>query len=169
MTSNHDERPPGDDWRPTANWHALRRRAELLIKLRAFFERHGFLEVETPILSADTVVDRHLEPFAVPAAVSSRNFWLQTSPEFAMKRLMAAGAEAIYQVTHAFRRHEQGARHNPEFTLVEWYRRGDLMGEGMRFLSALCQELLDTPPAKLLTYRRGLRAACGSRPTRGAD
>jgi lysyl-tRNA synthetase class 2 len=166
MTSNRDEGSASDDWRPTASWPILRRRAALLAKLRTFFERHGFLEVETPILSADTVVDRHLDPFAVPAtgAGGRRNFWLQTSPEFAMKRLMAAGAEAIYQVTRAFRRHEQGARHNPEFTLVEWYRRGDSMVEGMRFLSDLCQELLDTPPAKLLTYRAAFEQHVGLDP-----
>jgi lysyl-tRNA synthetase class 2 len=166
MTSNADEHPARDDWRPTASWPALRRRAALLAKLRGFFERHGFLEVETPILSADTVVDRHLDPFPVPLAVpgAKTRLWLQTSPEFAMKRLMAAGAEAIYQVTRAFRRHEQGARHNPEFTLVEWYRRGDSMAEGMQFLSALCAELLGMPPAKPLTYRAAFQEHLGLDP-----
>jgi elongation factor P--(R)-beta-lysine ligase len=147
-----------DDWRPTASWDILRRRAALLARLRAFFECHGFLEVETPLLSADTVVDRHLDPFAVPVARSEdtgspRNLWLQTSPEFAMKRLLAAGGEAIFQVTRAFRRHESGTLHNPEFTLVEWYRRGDTMAVGMRLLSDLCQELLATPSAVPLTYQ----------------
>ncbi len=101
-----------DDWRPTANWQALRRRAAMLAQLRAFFERHGFLEVETPLVSADTVVDRHLDPFSVVlpgmGQGAERRLWLQTSPEFAMKRLLAAGGEAIYQVTRAFRQDELG-------------------------------------------------------------
>ncbi len=144
-----------ETWRPTASWEVLRRRAALLSQLRRYFDAHGFLEVETPLLSADTVVDRHLDPFAVATndAASVHPYWLQTSPEFAMKRLLAAGGEAIYQVAHAFRRHEQGTRHNPEFTLVEWYRRGDSMQDGMQFLSDLCRELLGTPPAEPITYQ----------------
>ncbi len=144
-----------DDWRPTASWPALRKRAELLSAVRTFFARHDFLEVETPLLSADTVVDRHLDPFGVSVsggAGSDRTMWLQTSPEFAMKRLLAAGAQRIYQITRAFRQHEQGTRHNPEFTIVEWYRRGDGMAEGMQLLSDLCQALLATPPAVPITY-----------------
>jgi lysyl-tRNA synthetase class 2 len=166
MTAAHK---PQDDWRPTANWDILRCRAALLTRLRAFFERHGFLEVETPILSADTVVDRHLDPFAVPLDVErprarARNFWLQTSPEFAMKRLLASGGEAIYQTAHAFRRHESGALHNPEFTLVEWYRRGDSMFDGMHLLSELCQELLGTAPAAALTYQAAFERHVGVDP-----
>ncbi|HEY1602831.1 MAG TPA: EF-P lysine aminoacylase EpmA [Pirellulales bacterium] len=158
-----------DNWRPTASWDMLRRRAALLTRLRAFFECRGFLEVETPLLSADTVVDRHLDPFAVPVARSQdsgspSSFWLQTSPEFAMKRLLAAGGEAIFQVAHAFRSDESGALHNPEFTLVEWYRRGDTMTVGMRLLSELCQELLATPPAVPLTYQDAFQRHVGIDP-----
>ncbi len=144
-----------DDWRPTASWANLRRRAELLAKLRAFFAERDFLEVETPILSADTVVDRHLDPFAVPidADGAAGQGWLQTSPEFGMKRLMAAGGEAIYQVTRAFRREESGALHNPEFTIVEWYRRGESLRSGMELLSQLCVALLATAPARQVEYR----------------
>src|SRR6185312_4317867 len=119
-------------------------------RLRAFFDRSGFVEVETPLLSADTVVDRHLDPFRVPiegtARSADQSYWLQTSPEVAMKRLLAAGADAIYQVTRAFRQDELGTQHNPEFTNVEWYRAGDSLEAGMRFLSELCQEMLGTPP-----------------------
>src|SRR5574340_892082 len=96
-----------DDFRPTASWENLRLRAAMLRRVREFFDRHGFLEVETPILSADTVVDVHLDPFStrVPAEPGrpSQRLWLQTSPEFGMKRLLAAGATAIYQITHVFR------------------------------------------------------------------
>ncbi len=146
------------DFRPTASWANLRLRAELLGKVRDFFQGHGFLEVETPLLSSDTVVDRHLDPFGVfidPSVPGrdARQMWLQTSPEFGMKRLMAAGGEAIYQVTRAFRRHELGALHNPEFTIVEWYRRGDSMIDGMKLLSKLCEALLTLGPAETLSYR----------------
>ena len=84
------------DFAPTASWELLRRRAALLHQLRTFFNERGFLEVETPLLSADTVVDRHLDPMQLllPTgidAASARPMWLQTSPEFGMKRLLAAG------------------------------------------------------------------------------
>ena len=157
-----------DDWRPTATWNILRRRAELLARLRAFFVQRGFLEVETPLLSADTVVDRHLDPFIVPLDARSQDGvarrFLQTSPEFAMKRLLAAGAEAIYQVTHAFRREESGAWHNPEFTIAEWYRRGDTMADGMRLLSELCHDLLGTQPAESITYQAAFQQYAGIDP-----
>jgi lysyl-tRNA synthetase class 2 len=118
----------------------------MLRRLREFFHERGFLEVETPILSADTVVDRHLDPFSVPlvapASAGTTNFWLQTSPEFGMKRLLAAGARAIYQISRVFRQGEQGRLHNPEFTLVEWYRVDDSYEQGMQFTGELCGELL---------------------------
>lgn len=148
---------------PSASWDNLRRRAELLASLRRFFVEHGFLEVETPLLSAEVVTDRHLEPLrtTLPADVRQpergRLLWLQTSPEAAMKRLVAAGGEAIFQVTRSFRGGEQGRLHNPEFTIVEWYRRGDRMADGMQLLSALCQELLGTTPAVWISYRDAFR------------
>ena len=127
--------PDSSTWGPTADWPALRLRAELLRRTRDFFDRRGFLEVETPLLSADTVVDRHLDPFAV--RVGKQVCYLQTSPEFAMKRLLVAGGKAIYQITKAFRQEELGPLHNPEFTLVEWYRAGDGLAEGMNLLDEL--------------------------------
>ncbi|MCB9881127.1 MAG: EF-P lysine aminoacylase GenX [Planctomycetes bacterium] len=145
---------PGD-FLPTASWSVLQQRAALLRCVRAFFETHGFVEVETPYLSADTVVDRGIEPIRVELDVqgSTRTYWLQTSPEFAMKRLLAAGAEAIYQIARVFRAGERGTRHNPEFTMVEWYRRGDDMDAGMERLSELARHTLDTRPATRVTYR----------------
>ncbi len=147
-----------DDFLPTASWANLRLRSELLARTRAFFAERGFLEVETPLLSADTVVDRHLDPLSVilpddpKKPEAGRKLWLQTSPEFAMKRLMAAGGQAIYQITRAFRGGESGARHNPEFTIVEWYRRGDSMAAGMNLLSELAESLLGFGPAEQLSY-----------------
>jgi lysyl-tRNA synthetase class 2 len=158
------------DWQPTATWETLRRRAELLRSLRAFFDERGFLEVETPLLSGEVLVERHLDPFSTvlfrdprePAR--GRRMWLQTSPEAAMKRLMAAGGEAIYQVTRSFRGAEQGQRHNPEFTIVEWYRRGDTMSDGMSQLSELCETLLGRGECERMTYGDAFRRFAGVDP-----
>ncbi|HEX3654611.1 MAG TPA: EF-P lysine aminoacylase EpmA [Pirellulales bacterium] len=145
------------DFGPAASWPMLELRARLLATVREFFATRGFLEVETPLLSADVVVDRHLEPFEVrlqdAAGHDGRRLFLQTSPEFAMKRLMAAGGQAIYQITRAFRQGEIGRLHNPEFTMIEWYRRGDGLAEGMALLSDLCQALLGRGQSQRLTYR----------------
>lgn len=157
-----DSANTSSDFRPTANWQRLRFRAELLHRLRGFFHKHGFLEVETPVLSADTVVDRHLDPFAVE--VGGRKYWLQTSPEFAMKRLLAVGGRAIYQVTRAFRLDEQGPLHNPEFTMVEWYRVDEGMAEGIELLSDLCEELLKRGRAEPISYRRAFEQFAGLNP-----
>ncbi len=161
---------PQRDFRPAASWENLRLRAELLRRLREFFHERGFLEVETPILSADTVVDRHLDPFCVVVADGSngsagpKRLWLQTSPEFCMKRLLAAGAKAIYQVTRALRQGEQGPLHNPEFTMVEWYQVGDGMAEGMQLLSDLCEALLNRGPAEEIRYADAFERHVGLNP-----
>jgi lysyl-tRNA synthetase class 2 len=138
--------------------------------VRCFFADRGFLEVETPILSADVVIDRHLDPLSTilfddaQQPERGRRMWLQTSPEFGMKRLLAAGAKAIYQITRAFRGGEAGRLHNPEFTIVEWYRVGDEMNAGMSLLSELCQTLLKTPPAEWLSYAAAFQQFVGIDP-----
>jgi len=162
-----------DDFRPAAPWDNLRLRSKLLRRVRDFFDQRGFLEVETPILSADVVVDRHLDPFSLAldegvtqpdGANAGRRLWLQTSPEFAMKRLLATGAEAIYQITRAFRQEERGPLHNPEFTIVEWYRTGDGMEEGMTLLSDLAEVLLEGGPAERISYREAFERHVGIDP-----
>jgi lysyl-tRNA synthetase class 2 len=158
--------PCRDDFRPTASWEHLRLRAGLLQKVRWFFDQRGFLEVETPILSADTVVDRHLDPVgvSVPLGQETRRLWLQTSPEFAMKRLLAAGGTALYQVARVFRANERGPLHNPEFTLVEWYRVGDDLNEGMRLLSDLGECLFERGPAERIAYAEAFERFVGLDP-----
>ncbi|MEQ8788343.1 MAG: EF-P lysine aminoacylase EpmA [Pirellulaceae bacterium] len=155
---------------PTASRRALELRANLLRSLREFFHERGFLEVETPLLSAESVVDRYLDPLPVALDAGTRGddlpdlMWLQTSPEAAMKRLLASGMEAIYQVTRSFRGGERGRLHNPEFTIVEWYRAGDDMRAGMRLLSDLCEALLGRGAARPVAYREAFRQHLGLDP-----
>jgi lysyl-tRNA synthetase class 2 len=158
------------DFLPTASLKNLQLRADLLARTRQFFAARDFLEVETPILSADVTVDRHLDPLSTILAGdprqpdAGRRLWLQTSPEFGMKRLLAAGATAIYQITRAFRNGEIGPLHNPEFTMIEWYRVGDDMQAGMKLLSDLCQTLLASPEAELLSYADAFQKHLGINP-----
>lgn len=160
-----------DDFRPTANWSNLVLRAQTLQRLRAFFDARGFVEVETPILSHDTVIDRHLDPIPVtlfddPRDVArGKKLYLQTSPEFGMKRLLAAGeAKSIYQITRVFRGAEQGRQHNPEFTMLEWYRVGDDYQAGMQLLADLASELLAAGSPTRLTYREAFERFAGVEP-----
>ena len=109
-------------WQPSATLAVIRERARVYRQIRAFFGTRGVLEVDTPVLMPSTGTDVYLEP--VEAFCAGRRQFLQTSPEYAMKRLLAAGSGSIFQIAHAFRQDEQGLRHNPEFTLLEWYREG---------------------------------------------
>jgi lysyl-tRNA synthetase class 2 len=159
------------DFLPTASLDMLRRRADLLGRVRTFFDARGFLEVETPLLSHDTVVDRHLDPVPVTLFKDARQheqgekLWLQTSPEFGMKRLLAAGATAIYQIAKAFRGGaETGPLHNPEFTILEWYRVGDDYAAGMQLLSDLAESVLGRGPAERMTYRDAFHRHAGFDP-----
>jgi lysyl-tRNA synthetase class 2 len=140
----------------------LKRRAELLKRLRLFFDDRDFFEVETPLLSSDVVVDRHIEPVAVerlrtgiPGAAES--YWLQTSPEFSMKRLLAEGAERIYQICKAFRNSERGPHHNPEFTMLEWYRVGDSYDQGRELLADFATFIFDCNQVDQVSYQKAFR------------
>lgn len=109
-------------WRPTASFTTLKLRARMLRSARDYFAATRTLEVETPLLSSAAVSDVHLA--SVSATVNGRPGWLHTSPEYAMKRLIAAGSGDIYQIAKVFRDGESGRYHNPEFTMIEWYRMG---------------------------------------------
>ncbi|MGE0114071.1 MAG: EF-P lysine aminoacylase EpmA [Steroidobacteraceae bacterium] len=111
-----------DDWRPTARLATLQQRARMLRSARDYFAATRTLEVETPSLSAAAVSDVHLA--SVQAQVCGKPAWLHTSPEYAMKRLLASGSGDLYQIARVYRDGESGRYHNPEFTLIEWYRLG---------------------------------------------
>jgi lysyl-tRNA synthetase class 2 len=142
----------------------LRRRGELLARLRQYFADRGFLEVETPLVDDEIVPELHIEPFAVRG--ERGELWLQASPELHMKRLVAEGLPAIFQVTRSFRRGERGALHNPEFTIVEWYRAGDGMAEGMELIDSLLQACVGAPAATRATYAEAFRRHAGVDPHR---
>ena len=127
-------------WRPTASIEVLRIRAAWLTKIRGFFAARDVLEIDTPVLSNASVTDPNIE--SLLTAVNGKRFYLQTSPELYMKRLLAAGSGPIFQVAHVFRDGEQGRLHNPEFTLVEWYRPAFDQYQLMREVTALVSELI---------------------------
>jgi len=134
-------------WQPTASHKALRLRAQLLTTIRQFFSEHQVLEVETPLLCHHTVTDVHIDSFPVDP------YFLQTSPEYAMKRLLAADSGPIYQICKAFRQEESGHQHNPEFTLLEWYRPGFDHHQLMDELDALLQMIFKSSSADRITYQ----------------
>jgi lysyl-tRNA synthetase class 2 len=156
------------DWQPTATFETLRLRAALLARVRAYFAATGALEVETPILVRAAVSDVHLESLAVQAASGETAGFLHTSPEYAMKRLLCAGAPDVYQVGHVFRAGERGGRHNPEFTLVEWYRLGidhhALMTDVEQLLRALLEPHRPVGPSRKVAYAQAFVAALGIDP-----
>ena len=129
-------------WQPACSLDVLKIRAKMLRAVREFFETRGYLEVETPCLSRDVVMDAWIEPFRVPGAGREPDRFLQTSPEAFMKRLLAAGSQSIYQVARVFRQGEFGERHNPEFTMVEWYGVGDSWKDQLAFTEKLVRVCL---------------------------
>ena len=149
-------------WQPTATIANLKARAKILAGIRAFFAKRGYLEVETPIMAGHGVSDVYLEN--IKAYFRGKEYFLQTSPEYHMKRLLAAGSGPIYQIFRAFRDDELGRWHNPEFTLLEWYKLGEdynlLIAEVDEFL----QEIFACKPAFKITYRDAFLEACGLDP-----
>lgn len=135
------------NWRPSASLENLTKRAHIFKQIRDFFLQRDVLEVETPLLANSTATDAPIASF-----MTTSGQYLQTSPEFPMKRLLAAGSGAIYQLGKAFRAGEQGHKHNPEFTLLEWYRPGFDHHALMQEVDELLQKILQTSPGKKLSY-----------------
>jgi elongation factor P--(R)-beta-lysine ligase len=165
-------------WRPTAALDALRRRAGMLAAAREFFAARGVLEVETPILSAAAVSDPQIESLTtrvagMGVAGMAAPAYMCTSPEYAMKRLLAAGSGDIYQICKVFRDGERGRWHNPEFTLLEWYRLGfddtALMSEVETLIGRLLQPHRRFEPAERLSYSAAIQRHAGVDAHRASD
>ncbi len=142
-------------WQPTATLTVLQKRVEIIDRIRQFFKERDVLEVETPLLARSTVTDPYIS--SIPAIFQQNNLvrekvFLQTSPEYAMKRLLAAGSGSIFQICKAFRQGDLGRMHNPEFTMLEWYRIGFDHHALMKEMDELLQCVLQTPAAEYLTY-----------------
>lgn len=142
-------------WQPSAKIALLKQRAIILQTIRQFFADKQVMEVETPSLSRAGVTDPYLYSFST--SYTNKSLFLQTSPEFHMKRLLCAGSGPIYQICKAFRDEESGRYHNPEFTILEWYQPGydhfDLMNE----VSDLLQQVLKCKKPIQLSYQQAFQ------------
>jgi elongation factor P--(R)-beta-lysine ligase len=157
------------DWRPTASREMLELRAALLARTRGFFAARGVLEVDTPIVVNAPVTDVHIHSARVMLEAADleeatrQPYFLHTSPEYAMKRLLAAGSGDIYQICHVVRGLERGRLHNAEFTLIEWYRIGysldALMSEVEELVRGLLGRSRASPPAEQVSYREAFLQA----------
>ncbi|OBW95948.1 elongation factor P--(R)-beta-lysine ligase [Gallibacterium salpingitidis] len=148
---------PSENWKSTSSIQNLLKRAKIISDIRQFFVDRGLLEVETPILSAFSVTDVHLATFQTeftpPFGPNPQTLHLITSPEYHMKRLLAEGSGPIFQICKVFRNEEAGKRHNPEFTMLEWYRPFFDMYRLINEVDDLLQQILDCPPTESLSYQ----------------
>ncbi|MBW5835772.1 elongation factor P--(R)-beta-lysine ligase [Yersinia enterocolitica] len=145
-------------WQPSAPIANLLKRAAIMAEIRRFFADRGVLEVETPTMSQATVTDIHLVPFQTrfvgPGAADGLTLYMMTSPEYHMKRLLAVGSGSIYQLGRSFRNEEAGRHHNPEFTMLEWYRPHYDMYRLMDEVDDLLQQILDCDSSERLSYQQ---------------
>lgn len=148
-------------WQPTMNWHNAKERAKVLSLIRSFFLARDVIEVETPLFSSATITDPHLDPFITQFNYSADShcsestiLYAQTSPEFAMKRLLASGYGSCYQICKALRHEQQGRYHNPEFTMLEWYRLDFKHFELMDEVEELLQLILNCSTVEKISYQK---------------
>jgi lysyl-tRNA synthetase class 2 len=156
------------EWKPTSTRSMLEHRCAVLTHARHFFLDRGVLEVDTPIVVNAPVTDVHIHSAKVQFADNPRPFFLHTSPEYAMKRLLAAGSGDIYQICHVVRGLERGRVHNAEFTLIEWYRTGYTLDQLMEEVETLVRtfferrRVLANESAALVSGSFSARAGSGS-------
>ena len=153
-------------WRPSSGQRAAVNRATLLRRVRDYFDRTRVLEVDTPALSPYAASDPQIESLAIPETdVSSRPLYLHTSPEFHMKRLLAAGYPDIFSICRVFRDGEAGPRHQPEFTMIEWYRRDfglqQIVDDTLQLIKTALGEEAPSAPPVVVDYCDALRQTCG--------
>ena len=156
-------------WRSTATLELIRKRARMLQTIRAFFAERDVLEIETPLLASSAVTDPHVDSMEVMQG--DKTYYLNPSPEYCMKRFVSEHRCSVYQIGKCFRRGENGPRHNPEFTMLEWYRVGfsleQLMAETELLISQLARSL-GRPPlsTRRISYRQLFEQATGLNPHR---
>ncbi|MDF7679970.1 elongation factor P--(R)-beta-lysine ligase [Enterobacteriaceae bacterium ESL0689] len=148
-------------WQPSASIASLLKRAAIMADIRRFFNDRGVLEVETPCMSQATVTDIHMVPFQTrfvgPSYSQGVDLYLMTSPEYHMKRLLAAGCGPIFQLCRSFRNEEMGRHHNPEFTMLEWYRPSYDMYRLINEVDDFLQQVLECQPAEMLSYQQAFQ------------
>jgi lysyl-tRNA synthetase class 2 len=145
---------------PASKLAILRDRAAMFSKVRAFFAERHVMEVDVPIMGKGAPIDAHIDVMAIPLQGGERGF-LHTSPEYAMKRLLSYGAGDIFQMSHVFRDGELGHLHNPEFTMVEWYRIGKTFPELIDETTTFIRLFLGDIPVHFLTYRAAFKQYAG--------
>lgn len=161
-----------ESWRPSASIEYLKAKASILADIRAFFAARDILEVDTPVLSRSATTDPGIESFVTqytgPGSKGASVLYMHTSPEFSMKRLLAAGSGSIYQICKVFRNEENGRLHNPEFTLLEWYRTDFdhhlMMDELEVLVSGLFQPILQLDSTERLSYAEAFQLYAGFDP-----
>lgn len=160
-------------WQPAASLSNIRARAALYAQIRAFFAQRNVLEVETPILNASTASEPQLRSLQTivhrEEGGAGSPFYLHTSPEYPMKRLLAAGSGAIYQICKTFRDGERGRRHNPEFTMLEWYRPDFTLQRLIEEVAQLVNTVLGTASYRVISYRQAFVDALGTDPFRATE
>ncbi|MCL6415623.1 EF-P lysine aminoacylase GenX [Aestuariirhabdus sp. Z084] len=160
-------------WRPSGALPELQRRATLLRDIRRYFDQQQVMEVETPVLSRAAVTDLHIDSFSTrflpTGGGRNQTRFLHTSPEFPMKRLLASGSGDIYQICRVFRNGEVGGRHNPEFTMLEWYRLGMDQQQLMDDMTAMLAVAANFSELRRVSYRRLFEEHFGINPHQASD
>jgi len=143
-------------WQPSMTWEVAQSRARIIQNIRSFFQSRAVIEVETPSIAQETITDVYIDAFSTKynfLSKGEREYFLQTSPEFAMKRLLSSGYGSIFQICKAFRHEPSGRFHNAEFTILEWYRLGFDQEQLIDEVDTLLSKILATPQSLRISYQ----------------